>query len=349
MAKKENSIAYSKLLSEIKIKIIQARNRAYLSVNKEMILLYWEIGKLIAKKQETEGWGTKVIQRLSDDLRADLPNSSSFSLRNLKYMLKFYKSYPNFEFVQRFVAQIPWGQNISIMEKVQSQKQRKFYIQACIENAWTRPVLIHQIESGLYERDVHDNKQHNFQSTLPTALAEQAVAALKDSYNLEFLGLDRAAKERELESRMIAKIRDVLLELGPWFAFIGSQYKVTVDDDEYFIDLLFYHRVLRCLIAIELKVVEFEPEFAGKMNFYLNALDSFAKLPEENPSIGIILCKRKKRTKVEFALRGIEKPMGVAEYYLTKKLPKHLQGKLPTARQIEDKIKDIDQPTASNS
>ncbi|NUM33858.1 MAG: DUF1016 domain-containing protein [Candidatus Brocadiae bacterium] len=334
--------SYIRLLSEIKKKIQEARNQAYLAVNKKMILLYWEIGQMIAEKQKAEGWGTKVIQRLADDLSKDTQDCPSFSVRNLKYMLKLYKTYLDFAFVQRLVAQIPWGQNISIMEKVKSHEQREFYLKACIENAWTRPVLIHQIESGLYERDSEENKQHNFHETLPEDLAEQAKSALKDSFNLGFLGLNRTAKEREIESAIVAKIRDVLLELGQWFAFIGSQYKVTVGNRDYFIDLLFYHRVLRSLIAIELKAVEFEPEFVGKMDFYLTALDSYAKLPEENPSIGIILCKSKDRMTVEFALRCSKKPTGVAEYYLTKKLPKQLQGKLPTVRQIEKKLKNIE-------
>lgn len=189
MKTKNLETSYVALLSEIKRKIQEARNRAYLAINQKMIVLYWEIGQSIAEKQKIEGWGTKIIQRISDDLVADMQDASSFSVRNLKYMLKLHKTYSNFEFVQRVVAQIPWGQNISIMEKVKSQEQRVFYLNSCIENGWTRPVLVHQIESGLYERDSEENKQHNFHETLPSDLAEQAKAALKDSFNLGFLGL----------------------------------------------------------------------------------------------------------------------------------------------------------------
>ena len=333
--------SYAALLGEIKSKIQQAQTRAYLAVNREVILLYWEIGKSIAKRQKEEGYGTKVIERLSADLRAEIPDNRSFSTRNLKYMLKLYKTYQKCALVQQVVAQLPWGHNIVIMDKVKAQEQREYYIREAIANGWSRNILIHQIESGLYERDSNGRKQNNFDRTLPEDLATKAQDMFKDEYNLEMLGIHKKVQERELESRMLAQIRDVLLELGQGFAFVGSQYKVQVEEDDYFIDLLFFHRILQCLVIVELKVDQFVPEYAGKMNFYLNIIDKFVKLPYENPTIGIILCSSKKRTTVEFALHGIDKPMGVAQYYLTKKLPQDLQDKLPSADEIESKIKAL--------
>jgi predicted nuclease of restriction endonuclease-like (RecB) superfamily len=224
------------------------------------------------------------------------------------------------------------------MTRVKDAAAREYYLRATAEAGWSRHVLSLQIDTQAYERQALTPKQHNFQQNLPEALAEQADLALKDSYALDFLGLHRAAREREIEGRMIACIRDVLLELGTGFCFVGSQYRLTLDDEEYCVDLLFFHRPLRCLVAIELKQGEFQPEYAGKLNFYLNILDDQVRQPDENPSIGIILCQARKRLKVEYALRGLTKPMGVAEYYLTRQLPSELAGSLPSVDQLEREI-----------
>ena len=347
--KKISQSTYINLLTEIKNKIQQAQTRAFLSVTREMIVLYWNIGQIISYKQKQEGWGAKVIEMLSDDLRSEFPDSQSFSVRNLKHMLKFYRTYLDCAIVKQLVSQIPWGHNIVIMQKVESSEEREYYLRECIKNGWSRNVLIYQIESNLYERDNEAKKQTNFKKILPEELAAKTQAIFKDEYSLEFLGIKKEVHERELESKMLEQIRDVLLELGQGFTFVGNQYKVQVGEEEYFIDLLFFHRVLQNLVAVELKIDKFIPEYAGKMNFYLNILDKFVKLPHENPTLGIILCRNKNRTTVEFALQGIDKPMGVAQYYLTKKLPKEFDGKLPSAGQIEQKIKDIEKSSSKTT
>ncbi len=341
--------AYSALFSEVKDKIQQAQNRAFLSITREMILLYWEIGQLIVDRQNKQGWGAKVIEKLSSDLRKEIPDSRSFSVRNLKYMLKFYKTYLGYTALQKSIIQVPWSHNIVIMDKVKSFEEREYYIKECLGNGWSRNVLVYQIESNLYERDNETKKQNNFKETLPKSLSSKAQKIFKDEFNLEFLGVQKTLQERELEGQMLRQIRDVLLEFGQGFAFVGNQYRVQVEEDEYFIDLLFFHRELQCLIACELKIDRFIPEYAGKMNFYLNILDNFVKFPHENPTIGIIFCRSKNRTTVEFAVKGIEKPMGVAQYYLTKKLPEDLKGKLPSAGQIEKKIKGIEKTQFQSS
>jgi predicted nuclease of restriction endonuclease-like (RecB) superfamily len=337
-ASNPTSTDYAEFLRSIKQRIQTGRAQAYRAVNRELIDLYWSIGQEIVERQERHGWGKSVVEQLSLDLRREIPDQRGFSAQNLWFMRQLFVEYRGRPVLLQLVREIPWGQNISIMTKVKAPTAREYYLRATAQLGWSRNVLSLQIEAQAYERQVLTPKQHNFKENLPEALAEQADLALKDTYALDFLGLHRTAKEREIEGQMIARIRDVLLELGVGFSFIGSQYKLVLGEDEYFIDLLFFHRPLRCLVAIDLKVGEFQPEHAGKLNFYLNILDDQVKQPDENPSIGIILCQSRNRLKVEYALRGITKPMGVAEYYLTRHLPPELAKNLPSADQLEHEI-----------
>lgn len=324
---------YREVLEDIKEQVRAARIRASLSINQELIILYWEIGHLILKRQEIEGWGAKVVDRLSVDLSREFPEQKGFSARNLKYMRKFAESYPDREIVQQAAAQIPWFHNCTILDKVQDAEQRQWYIGATIEHGWSRAVLVHQIESDLYSRQ--GMAVTNFQVTLPGPQSDLAQQLVKDPYNFEFLGLGPDISERQLEGALIDRLKDFLIELGKGFAFVGRQYPLGVAGEDYYLDLLFYHLHLRCYVVIDLKVVPFKPEFAGKMNFYLSAVDDQLCHREDQPSIGLILCKERNRLVVEYALRDARKPMGVATYRV---LPRKLKGELPTARQIEKGI-----------
>jgi predicted nuclease of restriction endonuclease-like (RecB) superfamily len=324
---------YPEVLEDIKERVRVARLRASLSVNRELIVLYWEIGRLILLRQEVEGWGAKVIDRLSFDLRREFPEQKGFSGRNLKYMRKFAASYPDMEIVQQAAAQIPWFHNCAILDKVQDGEQRQWYIQAAIEHGWSRAVLVHQIESDLYSRQ--GRALTNFRTTLPAPQSDLAQQLVKDPYNFEFLGIGPDVSERQLEGALIDRLKEFLIELGKGFAFIGQQYHLDVGGEDYYLDLLFYHLHLRCHVVIDLKVVPFKPEFAGKMNFYLSAVDDQLRHPDDQPTIGLILCKERNRLVVEYALRDTSKPMGVATYRV---LPRRLKGELPTARQIEKGI-----------
>ena len=339
----EKNKEYIKFLNDLKSKIRQAQYQAYRTINKQLIKLYWDIGKSIVEKQEKLGWGKKIIQQLAGDLQKDFPKNSGFSERNLKYMKKLYIEYKDKSKVQQLVAQIPWGQNIVILEKLKDDYQREYYLRMTCRNSWSRSILIHQIESKSFERFLTDNKNHNFDKTLPVKISKEAKRSLKDSYMLDFLEISEDIKEKELEKKLLENIKSFLLELGIGFTFIGNQYKIVLGENEYFIDLLFYHRYLKCLIAIELKIGKFIPEYAGKMNFYLNLLDDKVKLSDENPSIGLILCKEKDNIVVEYALRNIKKPIGVAKYYLTRKLPAKLLKQLPSPSFIEEKLKEIEE------
>ena len=296
------------------------------------------IGKEITKRQEIHGFGKSVVEMLSKDLEKELGNVKGYSARNLWDMRRFYVEYKDNTFLRQLVAEIPWGHNLLIMSKIKDEKEREYYINATIKNAWTRNVLSIQIKANAYKNHVLVEKQNNFKLTLPKHLAEQADSAMKDIYMLEFLGIDQPILERELETKMVEKVKRFMLELGYGFAFIGNQYKVSSDTKDYYIDLLFYHRKLKCLVAFELKTGEFKAEYAGKMNLYLNILDDFVKENDENPSIGIILCAGKDKFEVEYALRGLNKPMGVAEYILTQELPNKLKGSLPTLKEFKKEV-----------
>ena len=331
---------YLPFLEEIKGKIKSARIQAYRKANKELILLYLEIGERIVEKQEQFGWGKGVVEQLSTDLKKEFPGLSGYSARNLWDMRRFYLEYKDNENLRQLVAEIPWGQNLVIMSRVKDNKEKEFYIRKTFEYGWTRDVLIHQIEAGAH-LEIDAKKMHNFPQVLPEHLAEQADKALKDSYILDFLDISKPLQERQMEKKLIVRFKDFITELGLGFCLIGTQYKVKLSDKEYFIDLLFFHRKLKSLVAIELKVGEFKPEYAGKMNFYLNLLDDFVRMPDENPSIGIIICKDRNRFDVEYALKRINSPIGVSGYKLTQKLPENLQKELPTVEDLREGLKDI--------
>ena len=287
-----NTKSYAGLLQSLKTQITQARIRAHLSVNKEMISLYWNIGNQILERQKAEGWGSKVIENISKDLRKEFPEMKGLSARNLVYMQTFAKNYPNFEITQQAVAQIPWGHICVIMDKVSDSDQRFWYAQKTIENGWSRNVLNMQIKTNLYARD--GKSANNFQSTLPSPQSDLATSIIKDPYNLEFLDIQGKFHERELEEKLIDHIRKFLLELGQGFAFMGNQYHLTLEDEDYYLDMLMYHVKLKCYVVIELKTGKFKPEYAGKMNFYLNLMDRQIKDASDNPTSGLILCENKK-------------------------------------------------------
>ncbi|MFA6303234.1 MAG: PDDEXK nuclease domain-containing protein [Legionella sp.] len=330
---------YQNFLAKASEQISQARIRAAKSVNKEAISLYWWLGEHIALHQGTYDWGNAIVEKLSTDLRKTFPDAKfGFSPRNLWDMRRFYIEYKDHLILRQLVAEIPWGQNLLIMGKIKNNEERLYYLTATKEHAWTRVTLGEQIKSNAYQRHHISNKKHNFNVTLPRDLAKQADQSMKDIYMLDMLGIAEPVVEAEIERRMVGKIKDVILELGYGFSFIGNQYRIVTPDSEYFIDLLFYHRKLQALVALELKRSRFKPEYAGKMNFYLNLLDDFVKEPHENPSIGIILCGEHSKFDVEYALRGIDKPVGVAGYQLTRDIPEKLKDALPDADILEEKI-----------
>lgn len=293
---------------------------------------------MIVRQQEKLGWGKSVVEKLSRDVRSEFDGISGFSARNLWDMKRFYEEYCGDKKLRQLVAEIPWGHNLLILNKISSPQERHYYLQATRTTGWSRNLLLNQIKANAYSRHKEIIKTHNFQKALPVHLAEQADGVFKDGYMLDFLGIAKPIKEKELENRMIERIRDVLIEFGHGFAFIGNQYKIQARDKEYFVDILFYHRRLRCLVAIELKTGEFKPEYAGKMNFYLNLLDDFVREQGENPSIGIILCAEKDNFEVEYSLRNIQKPLGISEYYLTQNLPKKLKRELPAPDIFKDQL-----------
>lgn len=331
---------YHDFLKEIKGKIVSARIIAYRGLNKELIKLYWEIGKSIVEKQEKHGWGKGIVEKLAEDLQQEFSAMKGFSSQNLWYMRQFYLAYRDVPDLQQLVGEIPWGQNIIIMSQLKGKEEREFYIRGTIELGWSRNVLIHQIEADAHKQ-TGIKKMHNFPKSLPSHLAEQADNALKDTYLLDFLDVAEPVHERELERKLIANLKDFITELGKGFCFIGSQYPIKLQDKEYYIDLLFFHRHLRCLVAIELKTGDFKPEYAGKMNFYLNLLDDRVRMPEENPSIGIIICKKRDHLEVEYALRGIDKPIGISKYKITKKLPRKLAKELPSLEDLKKGLENL--------
>jgi len=327
---------YADLLRNLKERIRTAQIRASLSVNRELVLLYWQMGCDILARQEAQGWGSKVIDRLAVDLRGEFPEMKGFSSRNLKYMRALAEAYSDARFVQQAVAQIPWGHNVRILDYIKDFAEREWYIQQTFQNGWSRDVLVHHIESQLYRRQ--GKAITNFARTLPPAQSDLAHQVLKDPYTFDFLSLDREARERDFERSLIDHIRSFLLELGVGFSFVGSQVHLDVGDQDFYLDLLFYHLRLRCFVVIDLKIREFQPEYAGKMNFYLSAVDDLLRHKDDHPSIGIILCKTKNKVIVEYALRDARKPIGVSGYKLTELLPKKLQGKIPTIEELETEL-----------
>ncbi len=328
---------YQQFVEQLKADIRNSQIKAALSVNRELVLLYWRIGKKILEKQSELGWGAKVVEQISRDLRVEFPTMKGFSRTNLLYMRSFAKNYPDEQFVQQVAGQIPWFHNCVLLDKVKDQTEREFYIRKTIENGWSRDILEIQIETGLYLRQ--GKAITNFELTLPKPQSDLANEILKNPYNFDFLGLGEEARELEIEAAMMRHIRDYLLELGVGFAFVGSQYRLEVDGDEFFIDQLFYHLKLRCFLVLELKAGKFKPEYLGKLNFYLSAADDLLRNEGDKPSIGLILCRGEKRTIVEYALRDMTKPIGVSEYELTNILPANLRGNLPTIEEIEQQLK----------
>ena len=279
-----------------------------------------------------------MVEKLSNDLQREFFNVKGYSARNLWDMRRFYERYADKPKLRQLVAEIPWGHNLLILSNAENDKEAEFYIKASSEYGWSRNVLLNQIKSEAHKRALFENKSHNFKRALPEYLSEQAKETIKSSYTLDFLGLTKGVKEKELESKMIEKIRDVLMELGNGFAFIGNQYKISLGEKNYYLDLLFYHRKLRCLIVVELKTGEFKPEYAGKLNFYLEVLDNTEKSEFENPSVGILLCASRDSLEVEYALRIANKPIGVAEYELRRELPKDLKRYLPNENEFKNKL-----------
>jgi len=360
---------YSDLLTDIKLRIRQAQTKAVFSANTELILLYWDIGRMIESRQQSEGWGAAVIPRLSRDIHNDLPAMKGFSERNLKRMIRFYREYPVLvekvpqtvaqlpeqaanekgpqvvasvadlsvlKNLQKLVTKIPWGQNFLLIEKVKDLPRRLWYMQKTIENGWSRNVLQTMIKSNAHERQ--GKAVTNFEAHLPAPQSDLAQQALKDPYIFDFLTLDEPFRERELETGLVRHLEKFLLELGTGFSFVGRQYHLDVGNDDFYIDLLFYHLKLRCFVVIDLKVGPFKPGYAGKMNFYLNVVDDKLKHETDNPSIGLILCQDKKKILAEYALRGMQKPIGVSEYELTRALPDSLKSALPTIEEIEAEL-----------
>ena len=331
---------YKQIFENIKQEVLKSQYKAMQIVNKELIFMYWHIGKIIGDNSK---WGNKFIDSLSIDLKLEFPKVTGFSVRNLKYMKKIAEEYPDFEFVQQVVAQIPWGHNIILMDKVKNIEERKWYIKQSIINGWSRSLLTMQIESKLYERQVIAEKVTNFPTTLPDIQSDLAIQTMKDPYLFDFISLKGKVKEIEIEKAMIDKIKDVLIELGKGFAFVGEQYKITVSEKDYYIDLLFYHLKLKCYVVVELKAREFEPTDAGQLNFYLSAIDDLVKDKTDNATIGLLLCKNKDNFTAEYALRNISSPIGVSEYKLLEDIPEYLKSQLPKVEEIELHIRDIEE------
>jgi predicted nuclease of restriction endonuclease-like (RecB) superfamily len=331
--------AYKNFIQDIKQKIDTAKTKAIISVNTMMINLYFEIGKEIVNKQDNLGWGKSVVEQMSKDLVSEFGEKSGYSTQNLWYMRQFYLSYNNNPNLQQLVGEISWGSNILIFSKCKNELEKEYYIKNTIENGWSRNVLLHNIKTNLFQKDTIEEKTNNFKESLPSNLSEVAKDIVKSEYNLEFLNLSKKANERQIENSLIENIKQFLLELGYGFSFIDNQYKLTLNDNEYFIDLLFFHRKLNALVAIELKVGKFKPEYAGKMNFYLNLLNDKVKMPHENSAIGIILCTSNDNIEVEYSLQNISQPMGISNYTINDKLPKELKNTLPSKEELVNILK----------
>ena len=330
-----NTTEYLSIIENIKHEINAAQYRAAVHVNADMLLLYYDIGCVI---NEHKTWGSKFIDNLAADIRLAFPKSKGYSVRNLKYMAKFAENYAEREFVQQVVAQIPWGHNIVILDKVNNLEERKWYIKKSAQNGWSRNVLVHQIESNLYQRQVLAEKVSNFENRLPSPQSELAVQTMKDPYVFDFIAFNEDMLERDIEQALVRDVTRLLLELGTGFAFLGNQYHLNVGGDDFYIDLLFYNINLRCYVVIELKTGDFKPEYAGKLNFYLSAVDGILKKEQDNPSIGLLLCKSKNNVVAEYSLKDMSKPIGVSEYKITSSLPDNLEQQLPSIEDIQKRI-----------
>ena len=339
MKKLTQNKEYTHLLESIKTRIRRAQYDALKTVNKEMIVLYWDIGKMIVERQQKEGWGKAVVETLAVDLQKEFPGVQGYSKDNLWRMRKFFIQYQDNQKLAPMVQEIGWTHNIFIMERCGDDLEREFYIRMTRKYGWTKNVLLHQIDNKTYEKTLLN--QTNFDKALPQNIKNQAKLAVKDEYTFDFLELSDEHSEIELERTLMNKINRFLIEMGGAFTFAGNQFRLEIEGNEFFIDILLYHRRLKCLVAVELKAGKFLPEYVGKMQFYLAALDSHVKEKNENPSIGIILCKDKNRTIVEYALRESKKPIGVAKYQIVTKLPSALKKELPAPEQIDKLMDDI--------
>ena len=338
--KMESPNGYGNTLSELKSLIQDTRLRSVVSANSTMIILYWEIGRIILARQIHEGWGAKTIDRLSSDLRRAFPEMSGFSARNLKYMRAFAAAWQDEAIVQRTLHKLPWGVNVKLLDALSEPSDREWYAEHAIQYGWSRDILAMQIERRLHERD--GKAVTNFTKTLPSVDSDLASQYFKDPYLFDFLGTADPRREAELENVLVDNVQKFLLELGVGFAFVGRQVPLEVGDSDFKVDLLFYHFKLHAFVVVEIKSGPFKPEYAGKMSFYLSVADDLLKSDDDNPSIGLILCKSKNRVQAEYALRGVNKPIGVADWEtkLVEKLPKHYLGNLPTIEEIEAELKD---------
>lgn len=323
---------YGSLLADVKARVRAAQYAALRAVNKELVGLYWDIGRLIEDRQKGNTWGKSVVERLAKDLRTEFPGVQGFSARNIWRMRSFYSEYGRGKIMPPLVAEIGWAHNVVILEGCSNPSEREFYLRMAAKFGWTKAVLAHNIEARTFQKYLAN--QTNFDGAVPEKYLGQAKLAVKDEYLFDFLELGSEHSEKELEGAIIAKVGRFLREMGGVFAFVGNQYRLEVDGQEFFIDILLYHRYLKCLVAVELKVGEFLPEYIGKMQFYLAALDSLVKTPEESPSIGIVICKSKRRTVVEYSLRESRKPIGVSTYKVFKSVPQGLKGQLPSPAQV---------------
>ena len=327
---------YIDWLADLKSRIHTAQQRATLAVNRELVLLYWQIGRDILTRQAAQGWGAKVIERLAQDLRASFPEMKGFSRANLMYMRAFAQAWPDAEIVQQAVGQLPWGHNLVLLTRLKDDKLRLAYAQSALTHGWSRNMLNIHIETRRLERS--GKAVTNFKTSLPAPESDLARESLKDPYRFDFLGLTDEAHEREVERALVKHVTEFLLELGAGFAFVGRQVMLDVGGDEFFIDLLFYHLKLRCYVVIELKGGKFKPEHLGQLSFYLTAVDAQVKHPQDGPTIGLLLCKSKNKVVAEYALRGKTQPLGVAEYQLVESLPAELESSLPSIAQIEREL-----------
>ncbi len=331
---------YGVLFTAVRERIRSAQYEALRAVNRQLVELYWDIGSLIVEQQRDESWGRSAVERLARDLQTEFPGVSGYSARNLWYMRRLYLAYRDNSKLQPLVAEISWSHNLTILDRCKDDLEREFYLRMARRMGWTRRVLVHQIENQTYEKTLLS--QTNFADTLPEPIRDQARLAVKDAYTFDFLELGDEHSERQLEAAILAQVEPFLREMGGRFSFVGSQYRLEVSGKEYFVDLLLFHRALRCLVALELKIGEFQPEYVGKMQFYLAILDDTVRMPEENPAIGIILCKSKEETVVEYALRESNKPIGVASYRILRTLPAELKGQLPEPEQVAKLLERLD-------
>lgn len=332
----ENNEKYFETLNDIKKTLVTTRNKIVANANKDLVLMYYNIGlKLI----ENNKWGSSFIDTLARDLKIEFPTIKGMSARNLRYVQKFAAEFDDDDFLQHDVAKLPWSSLTTIMDQVKDKEQRKWYIMESVQNGWTRPVIVHQIASKLYERQaLLENKTSNFDDTLPFPNNEQAKELLKNPYIFDFITADRNLKELDIERELTTNITKLLLELGNGFAFVGRQYHLEIESEDYYIDLLFYNLKVRSYVVIELKTTEFKPEYAGKLNFYLSAVDKYIKDEKDNPTFGILLCKDKKKITAELALKDINKPIGVSEYKILSEIPEFLKNTLPSIEDIEKRL-----------